>query len=58
VGGVLDDHYPFIKQGVSAVDLIDTGYPCWHKTCDDLPRVSIRSVNAVGETVYELLRSL
>jgi Zn-dependent M28 family amino/carboxypeptidase len=57
MGGVLDDHYPFVEQGVRSVDLIDLAYPCWHKPCDDLARVSIRSVDAVGETVYEFLRS-
>ena len=30
--------------------------PCWHRTCDNLSRVSKRSLDAVGETVYELLR--
>jgi hypothetical protein len=58
VGVVLDDHYPFVQQGIRAADLIDTGYPCWHLRCDDLSQVSIRSVDAVGETVFELLRSL
>ena len=57
-GGILDDHYPFLRAGVPAISLIDFTYPCWHKTCDDLSRVSIRSLDAVGETVYELLRSL
>jgi hypothetical protein len=57
-GGVLDDHIPFIRQGVRSIDLIDFDFPCWHRTCDDLSAVSERSVDAVGETVYELLRGL
>lgn len=57
-GGILDDHVPFVEQGVPAIDLVDFDYPCWHRTCDDLPQVSARSLDAVGETVYELLRSL
>jgi Zn-dependent M28 family amino/carboxypeptidase len=56
--GVLDDHYPFRQRGVPSIDLIDFDYPCWHRKCDDLSRVSVRSLDAVGETVYELLRSL
>jgi hypothetical protein len=55
--GVLDDHYPFRQRGVPSIDLIDFDYPCWHRACDDLSRVSKRSLDAVGETVFELLRS-
>jgi hypothetical protein len=55
---ILDDHYPFVKVGVPAVALIDFTYPCWHATCDDLSAVSISSIDAVGETVLELLGSL
>jgi Zn-dependent M28 family amino/carboxypeptidase len=54
---VMDDHLPFHELGVPAIDLIDFDYPCWHRTCDNLSRVSKRSLDAVGETVYELLRS-
>ena len=54
---VIDDHYPFRLLGVPSIDLIDFDYPCWHRTCDNLSRVSKRSLDAVGETVYELLRS-
>jgi peptidase M28-like protein len=57
-GGVLDDHIPFLRHGVRSIDLIDFDFPCWHRTCDDLSAVSERSVDAVGETVYELLRGL
>ena len=57
-GGVLDDHIPFVRRGVPAIDLIDFDFPCWHRRCDDMSAVSPRSVNAVGETVYELLRGL
>jgi glutaminyl-peptide cyclotransferase len=57
-GAVLDDHVPFIEAGVPSIDLIDFTFPCWHRRCDDMSAVSERSVNAVGETVYELLRTL
>lgn len=57
-GGIQDDHLPFIEQGVPAIDLIDFDFPCWHRRCDDLPRVSVRSLDATGETVLELLRRL
>ncbi len=56
-GPVLDDHYPFAKEGVPSIDLIDFDFPCWHRSCDDLSAVSLRSLDAVGETVVQLLRS-
>lgn len=55
---IMDDHIPFIEAGVPSIDLIDFTFPCWHRRCDDMSAVSQRSVNAVGETVYELLRGL
>jgi len=57
-GGIQDDHLPFIEQGVPSIDLIDFDFPCWHRTCDNLSRISRRSLDASGETVYELLRRL
>jgi hypothetical protein len=57
-GGVLDDHIPFLRRGVPAIDLIDFDFPCWHRTCDDLSAVSERSLDRVGETMRELLPRL
>ena len=53
-----DDHIPFQRAGVPSIDLIDFTFPCWHRRCDDMSAVSRRSVDAVGETVLELLRTL
>jgi peptidase M28-like protein len=55
---VTDDHVPFLQAGVPAIDLIDFDFPCWHRRCDDLSVVSARSLDAVGETMIEFLRSL
>ena len=57
-GGISDDHLPFLDAGVPSIDLIDFNFPCWHRRCDDMSAVSERSVNAVGETIYELLKTL
>jgi glutaminyl-peptide cyclotransferase len=57
-GAVLDDHVPFINRGVPSIDLIDFDFPCWHRRCDNMSAVSERSVDAVGETVHELLLDL
>jgi glutaminyl-peptide cyclotransferase len=55
---VYDDHVPFRRRGVPSIDLIDFDFGCWHRRCDDLSAVSERSLDRVGETVYELLASL
>jgi len=57
-GGIIDDHVPFLREGVPSIDLIDFDFPCFHRTCDDLSRISPRSLDAVGETVHELLATL
>jgi glutaminyl-peptide cyclotransferase len=54
-GGVIDDHTPFLKRGVPAIDLIDFTFKCWHKPCDDLSAVSARSLDLAGETVTQML---
>jgi acetylornithine deacetylase/succinyl-diaminopimelate desuccinylase-like protein len=56
-GEVTDDHTPFTRKGIPAIDLIDFTFPCWHKTCDDLSAVSERSLDLSGEAVLELLRT-
>jgi glutaminyl-peptide cyclotransferase len=57
-GEVLDDHTPFRRRGISAIDLIDFDFPCWHETCDDMSAVSQKSLDKSGETVLELVRTL
>jgi glutaminyl-peptide cyclotransferase len=57
-GAVQDDHLPFLRVGVPAIDLIDFNFACWHRTCDDMSAVSKRSLDASGETVLELIRGL
>ena len=38
--GITDDHVPFLRRGVPAIDLIEWPYRCWHRPCDDLSAVS------------------
>jgi glutaminyl-peptide cyclotransferase len=57
-GAILDDHLPFLAQGVPSIDLIDFDFPCWHRRCDDLSNVSERSLDATGEAVYRFVASL
>jgi len=54
VGG--DDHEPFIKAGIPAVDLIQlTSYPYWHKADDTIDKISAQSMKIVGDTVLASL---
>jgi glutaminyl-peptide cyclotransferase len=50
---IIDDHTPFLRSGVPAVDLIDWTYP-GHSLRDGLARLSRASLDAVGETIVEL----
>ena len=52
---ILDDHVPFIDQGIPAVDIIDIDYPFWHTQADTLDKISASSLQIVGETVYKWL---
>ena len=50
-----DDHLPFIQAGVPSVDIIDLDYPAWHTSADDLPAVSQKSLQIVGDVVVAAL---
>lgn len=54
---ILDDHTPFLEQGIPAIDIIDFNYPFWHTTEDTLDKVSSRSLEMIGHTIYEWLIS-
>ena len=53
-----DDHVPFLDAGVPAVDIIDLDYPPWHTAGDTLDKVSARSLQIVGDVVYEALPAI
>ncbi|MCC7179682.1 MAG: M28 family peptidase [Acidobacteria bacterium] len=52
---VEDDHIPFLRAGVPAVDLIDLDYADWHQAGDTLDKVSARSLQIVGDVVLAAL---
>jgi glutaminyl-peptide cyclotransferase len=58
VGEIMDDHTPFTRRGVPAIDLIDFTFDCWHRPCDDLDVVSARSLDLSGEAVVQMLLDL
>ncbi len=56
---VEDDHGPFLKRGVPAVDIIDLdGYQYWHTTQDTLDKVSAASLAAVGYVILTTVQEL
>lgn len=50
-----DDHIPFLRAGVPAVDIIDLENPTWHTPQDTLDYVSERSLQIVGDVVLAAL---
>ena len=54
---IIDDHTPFLRAGVPAVDLIDWRYP-GHSRADGLEKISLASLDGVGETVARLALEL
>jgi peptidase M28-like protein len=54
---IVDDHTPFLRSGVPAVDLIDWSYP-GHSLADGLDKISRQSLDAVGEAVVQLVEEL
>lgn len=55
---VEDDHVPFVRAGVPAVDIIDIEYPQWHTAEDDLAHVSADSLKLVGDVVLAALPAI
>lgn len=52
---LMDDHLPFLKQGIPVIDLIDFNYPYWHTTQDTPDKCSPESLQQVGQTLLELI---
>src|SRR5579862_3809931 len=53
-----DDHMPFIKLGVPALDLIDFDYEPWHTDADTMDKLSAASLEVVGSVVLESINRL
>jgi Zn-dependent M28 family amino/carboxypeptidase len=57
-----DDHMPFVRMGVPALDLIDfdygPGHSWWHNEKDTMDKLSPQSLQIVGDVLIEALRRL
>jgi glutaminyl-peptide cyclotransferase len=48
---IFDDHVPFARRGILAVDIIDFDYEYWHTTHDTPDKVSAPSLERVGRVM-------
>jgi Zn-dependent M28 family amino/carboxypeptidase len=59
---VEDDHIPFVRLGVNALDLIDFDYGpgnrYWHTDQDTMDKLSAHSLEVVGNVLVEMIRRL
>jgi glutaminyl-peptide cyclotransferase len=57
-----DDHMPFIRKGVNAIDLIDFDYgpnhSWWHTPQDTMDKLNAKSFQAVGDVLIEAFKRL
>ncbi|MHB9138102.1 MAG: M28 family metallopeptidase [Victivallaceae bacterium] len=58
---ILDDHQPFLQQGIPAIDIIDFEYGpdnvYWHTGADKIDKISGKSMKVVGDCVLRLVLS-
>jgi peptidase M28-like protein len=52
---VIDDHLPFLLNGIPAIDLIDFQYTQWHTASDTPEWVSAESLEQVGRLLRHLI---
>jgi Zn-dependent M28 family amino/carboxypeptidase len=59
---IMDDHTPFMAEGIPSIDLIDYDYgpnnSYWHTAEDTLDKISADSLRQVGEVVLKTLPAL
>lgn len=48
---MIDDHLPFARRGIPAVDIIDFDYPYWHTVEDTADKASADSLLRVGRVL-------
>ena len=54
---LLDDHLPFARLGIPAIDIIDFDYPYWHTVEDTIDKASPDSLMRVGRTIETWLEN-
>ena len=54
---IIDDHLPFLRKGIPAIDIIDFDYPYWHTLSDTMDKISADSLEQVGRTLEHWLEN-
>jgi glutaminyl-peptide cyclotransferase len=52
---ILDDHTSFLQQGMNAAVVIDFDYPYWHTRYDTPDKISVDSLQRIGNVLEKLL---
>lgn len=55
---IIDDHIPFLRAGIPAVDIIDFDYPYYHTTADTADKVTPESLAVIGNTLIRWLETI
>lgn len=62
LGSIEDDHIPFLREGMNAVDIIDFDYgpnnSWWHTAQDTMDKLSGESFQVVGSVLMEVVRQM
>jgi len=53
---IIDDHTPFLQQGIPAALIIDFDYIYWHTPLDTPDKLSAASLERVGRVLETLLK--
>jgi glutaminyl-peptide cyclotransferase len=54
---MIDDQKPFTDKGIPSALLIDFEYPYWHTTADTIDKISPISLQIIGSTILEWIKS-
>ena len=54
---MIDDQKPFFDKGIPSVLLIDFDYPYWHTISDTIDKISPTSLQIIGSTILEWLKT-
>ena len=52
---ITDDHIPFLRRDIPAIDIIDLNYEQWHTVDDNLENINYSSIAIVTDVVFSFL---
>jgi hypothetical protein len=57
IGPIIDDHLELQRVGIRAIDVIDLNYAYWHTKDDTADKLSVASLQAVGDVSLGVIRT-